>query len=350
MHPYQPGKPISTVKRELGLDNVVKLASNENPYGPSPKAVAAIRAALDELNLYPDGAAYELKESISKAFYVPMDQIAVGNGSDEIIGMLAQSLIADRDDEILTAECSFPRYAAAAELAPCRLIKVPLKEWRFDLPAMTKAINDHTRIVYVANPNNPTGTIVTKGELASFARDLPETVLLVVDEAYFEFARTDPEYPDAREMVLAGRNVAALRTFSKAHGLAGLRVGYGFMPSYLVDAIDRVRSPFHVNSLAQVAAIAAIGDDDHVCRTVASNAEGMKMLRPALEALGCGVVDSWANFLFVDLKRPAAEVYDALLRRGYIVRPVGGAPSYVRITIGSPDENRGLIEAFRSLI
>jgi histidinol-phosphate aminotransferase len=351
MHPYQPGKPISTVKRELGLERVVKLASNENPFGPSPLAVAAMRSALEDLNLYPDGAAFDLKEALSDHFGVPASNIVVGNGSEELIANIGLALIGSPEDEVLTSEFSFPRYDAAADLAPCKLIKIPLTtDWRFDLIAMARAVNDRTRIVFIANPNNPTGTIVSRSELEAFIRDLPDSVLVVLDEAYFEFARHEPRYPDGREYVQQGLNVAALRTFSKAHGIAGVRVGYGFVPEYLPTAIDRVRQPFDLNSLAQVAGVAALGDEAHVARTLSNNAQGLRVLREAVEAVGCAVTDSLTNFHFVDLRRPAAPVVDGLLCAGYIVRPIGGAPNHIRVTIGTPEEVAGFIEVFREIM
>ena len=351
MHLYQPGKPISTVKRELGLKQVVKLASNENPFGASPKAVEAVKKALHEMNLYPDGAAYDLRHALSVRFGLPMSRIVVGNGSDELIGNIALALIQDQEDEILTGEHSFPRYDAAADLAPCRLVKVPLtRGWRFDLPALAAAITDRTRIIYIANPNNPTGTMVTRDELEAFLDEVPDHVLVVLDEAYFEFARHNREYPDGREYVLQNRNVAALRTFSKAHGLAAVRVGYGFVPEYLADGLERVRAPFSLNSLAQVAGLAALYDDAHVRKTLDNNLEGLANLSLVFQGQGCQVTDSYTNFHFVDLGRPADKVFDALLRRGYIVRPVGGLPSHIRVTVGTPDENQGFIEAFRAVM
>jgi histidinol-phosphate aminotransferase len=351
MHPYQPGKPISAVKRELGLERVIKLASNENPFGPSPKAVAAMRTALDELNLYPDGAAFELRSTLSSRFGVPMDQIIVGNGSEELIANVALALIESPNDEILTGEFSFPRYDAAADLAPCRLHKIPLAEgWRFDLPAIANAVTDDTKIIYVANPNNPTGTMVSRSELEAFLSAVPDSVLVVMDEAYFEFARHRDDYPDGREYVLSGRNVVSLRTFSKAHGLAGVRVGYGFVPKYLAHAIDRVRAPFDLNSLAQVAGVAALDDEEHVGKTLANNADGLGALRKAFEALGCSVTDSCTNFHFVDLGRPAGPVFEALLRKGYIVRPIGGAPNHLRVTVGTAEENDGFAAAFAEVL
>lgn len=351
MHPYQPGKPISTVKRELGLKQVVKLASNENPLGPSPKAVAAVEAALGDLNLYPDGSGFELRNALSVRYGIPMGQVVVGNGSDELIGNIALALIDDLDDEILTGEFSFPRYDAAADLAPCNLKKVPLTaDWKFNLPAMAAAISDHTKIIYIANPNNPTGTIVTRTELEPFLADVPDSVLVVLDEAYFEFARHHTDYPDGREYVQRGLNLASLRTFSKAHGLAGIRVGFGFVPAYLADAIDRVRGPFDVNSLAQVAGLAALNDDGHIRKTLANNSDGLALMQLAFQREGCDVTQSYANFHFVDLGRLAGPVAAALLKKGFIVREIPGAPNHIRVTVGNPAENQGFIEAFRTVM
>jgi len=351
MHPYQPGKPISAVQRELGLKKIVKLASNENPLGPSPKAIAAVKSALSEVNRYPDGAAFELKNALSVRFGIPMSQVIVGNGSDELIGNIGLALIDDLDDEVVTSEHSFTRYDAAADLAPCLLRKVRMThDWRFDLSAIAAAINEHTKIVYIANPNNPTGTIVTRTELEAFLEDVPERVLVVLDEAYFEYARANTDYPDGREYVQRGMNVAALRTFSKVYGLAGLRIGYGFVPEYLSHAIDRVREPFDSNSLAQVAGLAALKDDQHVRQSLDMNAEGLALLELAIKREGCSVTRSFTNFHFVGLGRPAAPVFQALMKKGYIVRPVPDAPNHLRITVGTPEENQGFIQAFREVM
>lgn len=351
MRPYEPGKPISTVQRELGLKRVVKLASNENPLGPSPKAIEAVQRALQELHLYPDGAAFELRNALAVRHGLPMSQIVVGNGSDELIANLAVAIIENPEDEIVTSECSFPCYDTAAELAPCRLVKVPLdSSWRIDLRGMAASISDRTKIVFIANPNNPTGTYVSREAMNDFLDRVSEEVLIVLDEAYFEFARSNHDYPDGREYLLQGRNVAVLRTFSKAYGLAGLRLGYGFVPEYLAKANDRVRSPFHVNTLAQVAGLAAIHDDAHVRRTLDNNKEGLAMLRLAFEEAGCGLTDTVANFHFVDLHRPAAPIADALLKRGFIVRTFGSAPNHLRVTVGNPEENLAFVEAFREVV
>lgn len=351
MRPYEPGKPISTVKRELGLDRVVKLASNENPFGPSPKAVEAIRAAAFELHLYPDGAAFDLRSKLAERFEIGADQILVGNGSEELIANIGLALIQDPEDEVLTSEFSFPRYDAAAEIAPCKLVKVPLdSQWRFDLTALAASITDRTKIIYIANPNNPTGTIVRRKEIEAFMADVPGHALVVFDEAYFEFAAGEADYPDGLEYVRDGHNAVSLRTFSKAYGLAGIRAGYGFAPAYLVQAVERVRAPFDMNSLAQAAGVAALDDQDHVDRTVGNNSAERDRMRGALEELGCSVSESFANFHFVDLARPAQPVFDALLKKGYIVRPMGAAKNHIRVTIGLPEENAGFLAALRECL
>jgi histidinol-phosphate aminotransferase len=353
MHPYQPGKPISTVKRELGLDHVIKLASNENPFGPSPKALEAIREALPELHLYPDGASFDLRTALAEKFETPFNQVVVGNGSDELIGAIGLALLSSPDDEVITAEHSFPRYDAAVDLAPGKLIKAEMSPgWRYDLSAISRAVTANTKIIFIANPNNPTGTIVRKRELDAFIADLPSQTLLVLDEAYFEFAQDAGDYPDGREYVLAGKNVVALRTFSKIYGLAGLRIGYGFVPAYIADAFDRVRAPFDVNSLAQAGAIGALGDAEFLNMTLANNRSGLKLMQEAVEAAGCEVTESWTNFHFIDLKRPCMPVFQALLERGIITRPCTGygAPNHLRVSIGTPDENETFAREFKRVM
>ena len=351
MRPYEPGKPIATVKRELGLDHVVKLASNENPFGPSPKAIEALKSAADELNLYPDGAAFDLRAALSDRYSIPTGQVLVGNGSEELIANIGLALLQGPEDEVLTSELSFPRYDAAAEIAPCKLVKIPLdSSWRFDLPALARAITPRTRIVYIANPNNPTGTIVRRREVEAFLTDVPESVLVVFDEAYYEFAEAQADYPNGLDYVKRGFNAVSLRTFSKAYGLAGIRAGYGFAPEYLVRAIERVRAPFDMNSLAQAAAVAAIGDAEHVDRTVSNNSAELVRVGSALVGLGCSVAESFANFHFVDVGRSGAAVFDGLLRKGYIVRPIHVAPNHIRVTIGTPSDNDGFLTALREVL
>lgn len=341
MVPYSPGKPVSEVQRELGLDHIVKLASNENPLGPSPLAVQAVRKAAERLHVYPDGAAYSLKQAIADKFGVPTGQVIVGNGSDELIHLLGLVFLEGEGHEIVVGDPSFVRYDAAAHLGNAGLIKVPLDAgFRHDLPAMARAVNDRTRMVFIANPNNPTGTIVGKTELQSFLDDLPPHVVTVLDEAYFEFARAVPEYPNSLDLLRDGYGVIGLRTFSKAYGLAGIRLGYGFAPEEIVDGLDRAREPFNTNDLAQAAGVAALEDDAHVTKTLENNRDGMARLVRCLEAIGARPVPSHANFVFADLGRPARPFFDALLRQGVIVRSgeAFGTPNCVRISIGTEFE------------
>lgn len=353
MTPYSPGKPVDEVKRELGLERVVKLASNENPLGPSPKAIAAVREAAERMHVYPDGAAYTLKSALADKHGVATNQVIVGNGSDELIHLLGLILLGE-GDEMMMGDPSFSRYDAAAHLAPAHLVKVPLDaDYRHDLPAMARAVTSRTRLVWVANPNNPTGTVVRKGEIDRFLADVPEDVVVVLDEAYFEFAQDLPDFPNSIDYVRAGRpNVVGLRTFSKAYGLAGIRVGYGFAPTAIADAIDRAREPFDVNSLAQVAAVAALDDDEHLRNTVETNRRGLQTLAGAFEAVGARPLESFANFVYADLGRPARPVFDALLRRGVITRPgdVLGNPTCLRVSVGTDEEMEIFVKELKEVM
>jgi histidinol-phosphate aminotransferase len=353
MTPYSPGKPIDEVKRELGLDRVVKLASNENPLGPSPKAVKAVQEATVNLHLYPDGAAYNLRDAIGKHYGVPMGQVVVGNGSDEIIHLLGQIFLGSPDDEVIVGNPSFVRYDAAAGLADCRLVKVPLTvDQRIDLVAMAEAITPNTRLVFIANPNNPTGTIVTTSELDEFLGKVPSDVVVILDEAYCEFAMSATNYPNSLDYVNRYPNVVGMRTFSKAFGLAGIRVGYAFVPSAISDAIDRAREPFNVNILAQVAAIAALGDTEYVRETIRVNQEGLDRLEDVFRECGGTPFKSYANFVMADIGRPAQPVFQALLERGVITRSghVLGMPHCLRVSVGTPDEISIFVEEFRTVM
>jgi len=341
MQPYSPGKPVEEVKRELGLDRVVKLASNENPFGPSPKAVRAVKEAAERMHIYPDGAAFDLKKALSEKLDLPAANLMVGNGSDELIHMVGLILLGAEEDEMIMGDPSFSRYDPAAQLQPSRLIKVPLDaDRRHDLHAMAKAATDRTKLIWIANPNNPTGTIVRKSEIDQFLMDIPEQAVVALDEAYFEFAEHVLDFPNARDYVAAGKNVIGLRTFSKAYGLAGIRLGYGFGPDAIIDAINRVREPFNVNCLAQIAGIAALEDEDHVRKTVENNRRGIDFLAGVFEKAGAKPCESFANFIYADLGRPARPVFQALLERGVITRPgdVLGDPTCLRVSVGTEEE------------
>jgi len=346
--PYSPGKPVEEVKRELGLDRITKLASNENVLGPSPAAVAAVREAAESVYLYPDGSWYSLTAALADKLAVPPEWILCGNGSDEIIHFLGLTFL-NPGDEIIQGDPSFVRYEAAALLNQAGCRKVPLKDFTHDLTAMRAAVTDRTKLVFIASPNNPTGTINTKAEVDAFLADLPAHVITVFDEAYREYVDS-PDYPDTVDYVRENRSVMVLRTFSKAYALAGLRVGYGIAPPDLVGYVNQVREPFNVSSIAQAAAVASLRDDSQLARTREMNAAGKKYLYAEFEALGLAYVPTQANFVFVDVGRDAQEVFQALLRRGVIARAGLGLPTHLRVTIGRREDNERFIAALKEVL
>lgn len=352
MIPYSPGKPIEEVKRELGLDRVVKLASNENPLGPSPKAIAAVAEMLPKMHLYPDGAAFDLRKAIAEKHGLPMNQVVVGNGSDEIIHLLGQVFLGSNSDEVIVGNPSFARYDAASGLADCKLVKIPLThDQRLDLVAMAQAVTSNTKLIFIANPNNPTGTIVTISEVEQLLHSISSEVIVVLDEAYFEFAQDAPEFPHSLDFVRRYPNVVGMRTFSKAYGLAGIRVGYAFVPEVISDAIDRAREPFNVNILAQAAAIAALSDDEYVRETVELNRRGLDRLEACFRENGGTPFKSYANFVMADIGREAKPVFEQLLKRGVITRSghVLGMPNALRVSVGSDEEVDIFIQEFSEI-
>jgi histidinol-phosphate aminotransferase len=352
MRPYSPGKPLDEVKRELGLTDVIKLASNENPLGPPPKAVEAIREAAAEANIYPDAAGFDLKNAIAEMHGLKPENVVLGNGSDELIHYLGLILLEGEGTELVMGNPSFVRYDASAQLANAVLTKIPVdKDWRHDVDAMAAACSDKTRLVYVANPNNPTGTVIDQAETDRLLAAIPSDALLIMDEAYYEFGVKHPYFPKTVDMIKAEKPVCVLRTFSKAYGLAGIRVGYGLAPAHVIDAIERVREPFNVTSISQKAAIAALNSQDHVEKTVKLNREGIERVEAAAKEMGLNTVESFANFVCIDMGRPAEPVFQELLRGGVIVRSghVLGMPNHIRVSIGSPDEMTRFIELFKTL-
>lgn len=346
LSPYVPGKPIEELQRELGLARVIKLASNENPLGPSSKAVAALAGANDMLHRYPDGSAFRLRQAIADRWKVTREQVILGNGSDEILSLLARTFLAPGDEAVM-ADHTFVIYQMEVSAAHGKPIVVPLVNWTHDLEAMARAISPLTRLLFICNPNNPTGTMVSAEAVDRLMAKMPRDVIVVFDEAYFEYVR-DPRFPDTMAYVKEGRNVIVLRTFSKIYGLAGLRVGYGITTPEINDFLNRVRPPFNANSLAQRAALAALGDDEHVARSRAVNAAGMDQVGDGLSALGLTVIPSEANFLFFDAKRDGRQVFEALLREGIIVRHIHG--TMLRVTIGQSDENNAFLQALKKVL
>ena len=339
--PYSPGKPLDELERELGIRDAVKLASNENPLGPSPRALAALDAGKETLHLYPDGGAHHLTRALADRWKVTGDQIVVGNGSDEIISLLVKTFMSPGDEAVM-ADHTFVMYKLAVTGGHGVCVEVPLKDWRHDLPAMARAVTKRTRVVFVCNPNNPTGTMVTRDEVREFMAAVPDHVIVVFDEAYYEYVR-DPQYPDTLEYVRQNRPVVVLRTFSKIYGLAGLRIGYGITTPEITDYLHHVRNPFNANSLAQFAARAALGDEQHVAASRALNEAEMASVDNGLRALGLVPLPSQANFLYFDTHRDGRAVFDRLLQEGVIVRHICG--SMLRVTIGRPEENLRFLTA-----
>jgi len=348
--PYEPGKPIEELERELGISEPVKLASNENPIGPSPMAIEAIRAALPELNRYPDGASFALRRKIAARHGVDENRIFPASGSVEVLHLLAFLFVRPGLNTVYS-EHSFAIYPLATAAAGGEHKVVPTSDgYAHDLEAMAAAIDANTRIVFLGNPNNPTGTIYRNAEWQRFLARVPERVVIVADEAYFEFVR-DPEYPDSLKDHDDRRMIVTCRTFSKIFGLAGIRVGYAVARPDLVEMLNHVRQPFNVTSLAQVAVVAAMDDKAHIARTLEVHAEGMTYLEREFRRLGIAYVPSHANFLLAEVGSGGA-VYDQLLRKGVIVRPMGGYgyPHHVRISVGLPAENRRLVSALAEVL
>lgn len=346
LSPYVPGKPIEELQRELGLTRVIKLASNENALGPSPKALAALTDELPSLHRYPDGGAYRLRGALADRWKLTPDHIILGNGSDEILGLLARTFLAPGDEAVM-ADQTFVIYKMEVTAAHGRPVIVPLTDWRHDLPAMADAITERTKLLFVCNPNNPTGTMVSQTEVDAFMARVPDDIVVVFDEAYFEYVRS-PQFPDCLSYVRQHRNVIVLRTFSKIYGLAGLRIGYGMTTPEIAGYLNRVRPPFNANTLAQRAALAALSDDDHVSASRALNGTEIERMRDGLTALGFAPVPSETNFLYFDVGRDGRAVFDALLREGIIVRHI--EDRMLRVTVGRPEENQTFLTALTTVL
>ena len=349
--PYQPGKPISELAREMGLKEkkIIKLASNENPLGVSPRAKAAIKKAIAELGRYPDGNAFDLKAALAKRHKVPEGCIVVGNGSNDLLEMAASVFLGPGTSAVYSQHC-FAVYPLATQARGARAIEVPTKNWGHDLRAMRAAIAADTRVVFIANPNNPTGTFVPGAALEEFLREVPRDVAVVIDEAYTEYLPPDLRY-DSVPWLKKYPNFILTRTFSKVYGLAGLRVGFGLMQPDVADLFNRVRQPFNVNSLALAAATAALADTKFVAKSVKMNRTGMDTLERAFKALGLEYIPSYANFITFRISQ-AAVVYQKLLRQGVIVRPIAGygMPDHLRVTIGTPKESARFLKALEAAL
>ncbi|MEO7412865.1 MAG: histidinol-phosphate transaminase [Opitutaceae bacterium] len=346
---YEPGKPIEYVARELGLDpaGIIKLASNENPHGPSPKAVAAAKRAIEQGELYPDGGCFALRQKLAGVHGLGADQFVIGNGSNEILELLGHVFVG-AGDEVVMGSPAFVVYQIVTLLFGAKPVEVPLVDFRHDLGAISRAITPRTKLVFVATPNNPTGTANTEAELLAFVRALPEHVVCVVDEAYAEYVEAPP---DLRPLVREGRKVIGLRTFSKIHGLASLRIGFGYGSPEMIALLNRVRQPFNVNAIAQAAALAALDDTAFTERCARENRAGLLQLERGLRALGLEVVPSVANFILAKVGE-GARVFDALQRRGMIVRPLQPykLPEWIRITVGTAAQNERLLAELKAVL
>jgi len=350
LEPYTPGKSAAEVQRELGLTTVVKLASNENPLGPSPRSLGAMRGEFPSLHFYPNGG-LELRRVLAEKFNLRLENVIAGSGSEGIMSSIIRAFLCD-DDVVLTSEGTFVGFYVLARSRGVSMVTVPLKEYRFDLPGIARQITPKTKIIYLANPNNPTGTIFTTAEFDQFMASVPDHVLIILDEAYFEYAKENPLYPDS--MHYRYDNVITLRTFSKIYGLAGVRIGYGFAHDRLIQNLLKVKLPFEPSSLAQVAGIAALEDSEFLYRSLMVNAAGKRWLAAELGGLGFTVVPTEANFFLLPLATEdhARHLYEGLLRQGVIVRPLRafGLPQCLRITIGTEEHNETLLHALKQLI
>jgi histidinol-phosphate aminotransferase len=347
--PYQPGLSADEVRRRYAVDRVIKLASNENPLGPSPIAIEALMKAAGAVNLYPNGG-YDLRRVLAEDFELKIENVIAGSGSEGIMSNIIRTFLCD-EDEILTSEFTFGGFEVLARSRGVKYRTVPMTNWRYDLRALAGAVNENTKIIYLANPNNPTGTIFTRQEFEEFYKHVPERVLIILDEAYFEYAKDNNRYPDS--MHYRYDNVITLRTFSKVYGLAGLRVGYGFAHQDLISNLLKVKLPFEPSTAGQAAAIAALGDKEFLHRSLAVNSRGLRLLADSLKEMGFDVVPSETNFVMVDLHDASAadRLVEDLLKQGIIIRPLRGwgLPHCVRISTGTDEQTAECLDAIEKL-
>ena len=355
LQPYQPGKPLAELEREYGVRNAVKLASNENPLGPSPRALQAAQHALADIFRYPDGNGFALKTALARRHGVATQQITLGNGSNDILELVTRAFVTP-ENEVVFSEHAFAVYPIVTQAVGARAVVTPARAWGHDLDAMRAAVNSRTRIVFIANPNNPTGTWLPAAEVEAFIAAMPAHALVVLDEAYVEYACDvrlgARDYAEGAAWVARFPNLVVTRTFSKVYGLAGLRVGYGVSHADVADYLNRVRQPFNVNSVALAAAEAALDDTGHLQRSLEANAAGMRQLTAGFAALGLEYIPSVGNFVCVDVGAEGLPVYERLLREGVIVRPVAnyGMPRHLRITVGTASENDRVLGALARVL
>lgn len=349
LKPYQPGRPPEQLKQELGIDRFINLASNENPLGPPDSVLTAVQDTMKDINRYPESGSLVLRQALADRYQVKISNVAVGSGSESIMANIVRAFL-HGDDEVLTSEGTFIGLQVLVRAQGVQLNMVPLRDYTFDLEAIAAAVNRRTKIIYLCNPNNPTGTIFTRQQFDRFIGRIPEHVLVLLDEAYYEFTADDPDFPDSMSYRLD--NVLTLRTFAKAYGMAGLRLGYGLGHEYLIDFINRIKLPFEPNCLAQAAGLAALGDDLYLQRTLENNRSGMRVICNELDRLGLQWVPSRGNFVLIELHAAdlVSKVHESLLKQGIAIRPLTafGLPTCFRISMGKPDENELLIAALRT--
>jgi len=349
LKPYVPGKPIEDVKRELGLEEVIKLASNETSIGPSPLAIEAIKKEIENIKRYPEATSRLLREKLSHKLKIDKEMIIVGNGEDDVIDLVGMAFI-NEGDEVITGKTTFPAYRTAVKIMGGKLISVNLHDYAFNLEEIAQRINKKTKIIFICNPNNPTGTIVNKEAVDKFMKQILDDVIVVFDEAYYDYVE-NKNYTSGLSYILEGKNVIILRTFSKIAGIAGVRVGYGIAKPELIGYLRRVVNPFTTNRLAQIAALASLDDEEHRRKVLSSNQEGKKYLYDELRKLGLFYVPTETNFIFIDVKKDSEAIFEKLLKKGVIIRPGKpyGCPNFIRVTIGTSYENKKFIQAIREI-
>lgn len=350
LKPYIPGKPVSELERQLGISDSIKLASNENPLGPPAGARDVIHGQLDDLALYPDGSGFALTNALTQKHHIAASCITLGNGSNDVLDMIGRTFL-EAGKEAIFSEYAFAVYPIVTQAVGAKAQIAKARDYGHDLDAMLALVNNNTRVIFIANPNNPTGTWLTKNALQGFLAQVPEQVIVVIDEAYIEYVQED-QYPDATQWLSEYDNLIVTRTFSKAYGLAALRVGYCLSHPDVANLLNRVRQPFNVNSLAQAAAVAALQDPEHIRRSVETNLQGLAQYEAAFAEMGLAWIPSVGNFITVDLGRDASEVDKAMLMKGVITRPVGnyGMPDHLRITVGLPAENERCIAVLKEVL
>ena len=350
IQPYVPGRPIEDVKRELGLKEVIKLASNENPYSPSPKVIKALTQEIKNVNRYPDGGCYELRKILAKDLKVNLKQLIFGNGSDEVIVLATRAFLSE-GDEVVIAKPSFLIYELASKIEGSQIKEIPLKDFRYDLAKMKAAVTPKTRIIFLGNPDNPAGSYLTEHQVRDFLKDLSQDILVFIDEAYYEFV-TEKDYVDSIALLKSYPNVIVTRTFSKMYGLAGLRIGYGVAREELIDVLNRIRDPFNVNALAQVAAVACLKDQNYYRKLAKKIQQQREFLYQSFDRLGVECVKSYTNFILINLKTDSRDMTQKLLKKGIIVRDMNGwgLKNFIRVTIGTEIENKKFLKALEELL